>query len=95
MTHTFKLTRDVTITSFPHYRRHAHFYYKVLNETHEVSISYFEFSNGEQTAGIGYDDIVKENTFREESYEITEQEFNEAFKKASDLINKMLGLQDF
>jgi hypothetical protein len=93
MTHTFQTTNSIEVTSFPHYRKYAHFYYKVLSETHEISISHYPRKEL-QSAEISYDTIVPNNTFREGSYEITEEEFNETFKLATELINKMLGLQD-
>ena len=92
MTHTFQTTNSIEVTSFPHYRKYAHFYYKVLNETHEVKISYYPRKEL-QSAEIGYDTIVPNNTFREGGHEITEEEFNETFKQATELINEMLGLQ--
>ncbi len=92
MTHIFKRTEDIEVTSFPHYRQYAHFSYKVVNETYEISISYFPIDEL-LSAEIKYDTICTGNTFRDGSYEITEEEFNETFKLASELINKMLGLQ--
>ena len=93
MTHKFQTTNDIEVTSFPHYRKYAHFYYMVLNETHEITISYIPEGNL-RYAEISYDTIIANNTFRNGSYEIIEEEFNETFKRASELINKMLGLQD-
>ena len=93
MTHKFQTTETIEVTSFPHYRKYAHFYYKVLSETHEIKVSYFPREEL-QSAEISYDTIVPNNTFRNGGEEITEEEFNETFKLASELINKMLGLQD-
>jgi hypothetical protein len=81
MTHTFQTTNSIEVTSFPHYRKYAHFYYKVLSETHEIKISYYPRKEL-PSAEINYDTIVPNNTFREGSYEITEEEFNETFKLA-------------
>ena len=92
MTHTFQTTNSIEVTSFPHYRKYAHFYYKVLSETHEISISYIP-KGSLKYADISYDTIIPNNTFREGSYEITEQEFDETLKKAKELIDEILGLQ--
>jgi hypothetical protein len=86
MRHTFQTTNSIEVTSFPHYRKYAHFYYKVLSETHEIKISHYPRKEL-QSAEIGYDTIVPNNTFRKGSYEITEEEFNETMARAYALIN--------
>jgi hypothetical protein len=83
--HTFEITETFEVT-FPHFRRYAHFCYKVLNETKEISISYYPEAPL-QSAEVKYDDICKPNTFRKGSYEITEEEFNETMARALILIN--------
>ena len=86
MEHTFKLTKEVVVDSFPHFRKYYQFYYKVLNETHEIVVRYIP--DGElQSASVEYDKICTGNTFRDGSYEITEEEFNETFTRAYALIN--------
>jgi hypothetical protein len=82
--HTFEITETFEVT-FPHFRRYKHFYYKVLNETKEISISYYPDAPLE-SAEVKYDDICKPNTFRKGSYEITEEEFNETMARAYQLI---------
>jgi len=93
MSHTFKRTETFEIKSFPHYRKYSSFYYKILNETHEISIKYWPVGEY-QSVEIGYDTIVPNNTFRDGSYEITKEEFDDIFKKATKLLNEKLGLQD-
>ena len=83
--HTFEIIETIEVT-FPHFRRYKNYYYKVLNENKEVSISYYPEESLE-SAEIKYDTICKPNTFRKGSYEITEDEFNETFARACKLIN--------
>ena len=83
----FEIIETVEVDAFPHYRKKAHFYYKVLNETHEISLAFVP--DGEyRYAEIKYDSIVTANTFSKGSYEITEDEFNETFLRAIQLINE-------
>jgi hypothetical protein len=82
---TFKVTREVTVESFPHFRKYYQFYYKVLNETHEIGVIYIP--DGElQSARVEYDKICTGNTFREGSEEITEEEFLDVYFKATQII---------
>ena len=89
MKHTFEITKKVTV-NFPHYRKHAFFYYKVLNEKMEIKVQHYvsEYNND---AVIGYDSIVPLNTFDKDSQEITAEEFNEAFANALILIQSKNG----
>jgi hypothetical protein len=81
----FKVTREVIVDSFPHFRKYYQFYYKVLNETHEIGVTYIP--DGElQSARVEYDKIVPLNTFREGSEEITEEEFRDVYFKATQII---------
>ncbi len=84
MTHTFEITKKVNVT-FPHYRKHAFFFYKVLDEKMEIKVQYY-VSDYNTDAVIGYDGIVPLNTFDKDSEEITAEEFNEAYKNALELI---------
>ncbi len=84
--HTFKVTHEVEVNYFPHYRKYYQFWYKVLDNTHCISITYIP--DGElQCAKIEFEKIVPNNVFREGSYEIIEEEFNETFKRALRLID--------
>lgn len=85
MNHTFEITETIEVT-FPHFRKYEFFYYKVLNETKEISIAYYP-DESLASAEIRYDKICNQNTFRKGSYEITEDEFNETFARACKLIN--------
>lgn len=85
MNHTFEITETIEVT-FPHFRKYEFFYYKVLNETKEISIAYY-LDESLASAEIRYDNICNQNTFRKGSYEITEDEFNETFARACKLIN--------
>jgi len=83
--HTFEIIETIDVT-FPHFRKYSHFYYKVLNETYEISITYYP-EKPLESAEIRYEKICMQNTFRNGSYEITENEFNETFALACKLIN--------
>jgi hypothetical protein len=85
--YTFKITREIEVDSFPHYRCDSNqFWYKVLNETHCITIQYLP--NGEfQSSEIKYDRIVPNNVFREGTYEIIEEEFKETYRRALILID--------
>lgn len=87
--HTFEITETFEVT-FPHFRRYEFFFYKVLNDRFEIRVEYFPCTNTDkslESASIGYDKIVKQNTFRYGSYEITESEFEETFLRAIQIIN--------
>jgi hypothetical protein len=86
MAHTFKVTKKVVVDSFPHFRKYAHFSYKVLDLEYEISIAYVEEGYC-QCAEIKYERICTANTFCDGSYEITEDEFNETMARAYALIN--------
>jgi hypothetical protein len=86
--HTFEITETFEVT-FPHYRKYEFFYYKVLNDRFEIKVEYFPCTNTDksiESAAIIYDRIVLGNTFRTGSYEITEEEFNETFQRAFNII---------
>jgi len=86
MTHKFEIKETIEV-SFPHFRRVAHFFYKVINENCEVSVDYYPSEDESlNSAAIKYDRICKPNTFRHGSYEITEDEFNTTFNLAFELI---------
>ena len=87
MEHTFKVIREVVVDSFPHFRCDSNqFWYKVLDTTHCITIQYLPKGTF-QVSEIKYGEIVPNNVFRESSYEITEEEFNETFTRASKLIS--------
>lgn len=84
MKHTFEITKKIEVT-FPHYRKHAFFFYKVLDEKMEIKVQYLN-DDYSQDAIIGYDNIVPLNTFGNQTTECTAEEFNEAFANALVLI---------
>lgn len=84
-TYKFNITEEIEV-KFPHYRKYEHFYYKVLNQYREIKVSYIP-DGVCQYANISYNTIATGNTFRYGSYEITEDEFNETFLRAIQLIN--------
>lgn len=84
--HTFNIKKIEV--EFPHFRKYEFFYYKVLNTAKEIRIEYHPSPDETlESYAISYDRICEANTFREGSYEITEDEFNETFKRALALIN--------
>jgi hypothetical protein len=84
MKHTFEITKKIEVT-FPHYRNYAFFYYKVLDEKREIKVQYIN-DDWSKSAVIGYDSIVPQNTFGNQTEEITAEEFNEVFANALVLI---------
>lgn len=82
--HTFEITETFEVT-FPHFRRYEFFFFKVLSPEKEIFIKYLDKEYG-QLATIEYRDIVKLSTFTAGSYEITEDEFNETFQRAFNII---------
>lgn len=84
MKHKFEIKKTIEVT-FPHYRKHAFFFYKVLDEKMEIKVQYY-VSEYNTDAVVGYDQIVPLNTFDKDSVEITAEEFNEAFANALVLI---------
>jgi len=84
MKHTFEIKEEFEVT-FPHFRRYEFFFFKVLSPDKEIFIKYLDKEYG-QLATIEYRDIVKLSTFTQGSYEITEDEFNETFQRAFNVI---------
>lgn len=83
--HTFEITETIEVT-FPHFRRYEFFFFKVLSPEKEICIKYLDKGYG-QLATIEFRDIVKLSTFTQGSYEITEEEFEETFLRAIQIIN--------
>jgi len=95
MKHTFEIQetiiiRDETIeVTFPHFRKYEFFNYKLLNKDMQIQVTYYPHEVERlNTASISHDQICIPSTFIKGSYEITEEEFNETFLRAIQLINK-------
>ena len=92
--HTFEIKETVIVrnekieVTFPHFRKYEFFSYKVLNKDMQIQVSYYPHEVERlNTASISHEQICIPNTFRKGSYEITEEEFNETFLRAIQLIN--------
>jgi hypothetical protein len=75
--HTFYV-KSVEVT-FPHFRKYEFFYYKLTDDKSQLCVTYLE--NSKDTYGVSFENICLNNVFMEGSYEITEDEFNETFKR--------------
>jgi hypothetical protein len=90
MKHTFEIqetrvVRDEKVeVTFPHFRKYEFFSYKITDDKSQLCVTYLDGSVN--TYGIAFDNICLPNVFRKGSYEITEEEFNETFKRTIEVL---------